>query len=299
MTNTTLDGLLKWTGRRVLPYVPIPLKRHAIYFRLYKKFMPRNPSTFLDKVNWRILHDRREILAWGGDKLAMKHHAAHSSPQVLIPRTIWHGPTIEPIIDKDWGPDWVFKPREGSGYTAFGSGSLADSGITAELVKSWRHLEHYRVHGVWGYGQSPSGYLIEERIPTEDGSPPNDLRFYVFHGKVRLIQVDTPRFTGVQRRFYSPDWAPYDVKQGRATLGPIRPRPERLDKLIDIAQEIGSIYDFLRVDLYDVPQGVYFGEITPYPTGGTARFSDPKFDQMLGSWWTLPPLSEVRATKHS
>jgi hypothetical protein len=297
MSASTLDNVLKVTGRRVLPFVPIPLKRQALHLRMHKRFIPQRPLTFMDKVQWRILHDRRPIIAVGGDKLAMKHYAADKST-VRIPETLWNGPDIGPILDKNWGCEWVLKPRTGSGYAAFGSGSLRESGVTLESISNWRHMDHYRIQGVWAYGQADEGYLLEKRIPTPDGEAPSDYKFYVFDGVVRLILVTSGRSAEVGMRFYTPDWEPYEVTTGTARtkdpLGPVTAPPEHLDEMLRVAAEIGAEYDFIRVDLYDVPEGVYFGEVTPYPTGGMATFSDEAFNRMLGDWWTLPPLSEVK-----
>lgn len=224
----------------------------------------------------------------------MKRFVRSQAADVLIPETLWSGVNLDEVLDFDWACDWVLKPREGSGAVAFGRGSFRESGISSQTVKTWRHLEAYRVQGIWGYGQSGPGYLLERRIPTADGEPPNDFRLYVFGGKVKLIQVDTPRFQEVQRRFYTPTWEPYDVTQGPTSLAGVIDPPETLGDMVDIAERIGREYDFVRIDLYDVPDGIYFGEITPYPTGGNAKFSDSEFDEMLGSWWTLPGRAAVR-----
>ncbi|WMY78060.1 ATP-grasp fold amidoligase family protein [Citricoccus sp. I39-566] len=283
-----MNPYLKRAASIVVARLPLRLRRELLHFRYFHKPIPRNPVTFLGKIQWRILHDRRSMIAIGGDKLAMKDHAARTSPDVVVPETIWHGQNIDDILDVDWGPEWVLKPREGSGYVAFGSGSLRDSGITIEEVSAWKHMDQFRVQGEWAYGQSAPGYFLERKIPTQDGGSPNDVRFFVFDGIVRLVQTDTPRFDGVRRRFYTPDWTPLDVTQGQAKLAPVAPRPERLDAMLEIAAAIGAGYDFIRVDLYDVPEGIFFGEITPYPTGGMGRYSDDKFDEWLGSFWSLP-----------
>ncbi|WP_211439866.1 ATP-grasp fold amidoligase family protein [Corynebacterium glutamicum] len=284
----------KKIGKRVFPWLPIPLKRQLIYFRLNRRFIPKKPVTFLEKVQWRILHDRRDLMAVGGDKIAMKEYAQRKSSDVKIPETLWTGTDLNQISSVDWGCEWVLKPREGSGSIAFGRGSLSDSGINQKTVQKWRHREAYQVQGMWGYGQSAPGFLIERRIPTADGDSPNDIRFFVFGGIVKIIQIDTPRFSQVQRRFYTPDWVPYEVMQGPTILGPVTSPPKVLSDMIRIAEEIGSDYDFVRIDLYDVPDGIYFGEITPYPTGGNAKFSDNEFDKLLGSWWQLPDIADVK-----
>lgn len=284
------NPVIKQIARAVLPVVPISAKRRLLYYRVFRKPLPRNPQSFLDKIHWRVLNDRRNMIARGGDKIAMKEHAAASGADVLIPETIWHGISIAEVVDTDWGQEWVLKPRTGSGYVAFGSGSLRSSDITVKQVQAWRHRDQYRLQGEWAYGQGEDGFFLEARISTSNGDYPNDIRFFVFDGTVRLIQVDTPRFHGVHRRFYTPQWEPFSVTQGVADLAPVIPRPYRLSKMIQIAEAIGQEYDFIRVDLYDAPDGIYFGELTPYPTGGLAPYSDEDFNFEIGSHWILPDL---------
>jgi hypothetical protein len=58
--------------------------------------------------------------------------------------------------------------------------------------------------------------------------------------------------------------------------------------MLAIAAELGAEFDFIRVDLYDVPGKVFFGEVTPYPGGGLKRFVPASFDTELGACWQLP-----------
>ena len=63
------------------------------------------------------------------------------------------------------------------------------------------------------------------------------------------------------------------------------------EPLLDLARDIGRLaagFDFLRVDLYELPDRIVFGEITPIPTAGTKRIEPYEFDQYLGSLWKQP-----------
>ncbi|MEX5300225.1 ATP-grasp fold amidoligase family protein [Kocuria sp. CPCC 205292] len=282
-------GNMLWvTVRKLLPHLPMKVKRHVLWWMTYRRPVPRNPQTFMEKVHWRITNDRREIIARGGDKVEMKKHAASACPSVLIPETLWYGDDLDSIADTDWGCEWVLKPISGAGYAEFGHGSLLSSGIDLGAVKSWRYEEAVTVQGEWAYSQARSGYLIERKIPTSNGDLPNDHRFFVFDGVVKLVQVDSPRFQGVRRRFYTPEWEPLEDRHGDKRLADVVSRPVNLNVMLRMASEIGAEYDFIRVDLYDTPDGIYFGEITPYPTGGLTKFSNHQFDLKLGRAWILP-----------
>jgi hypothetical protein len=271
--------------------LPLPVRRRILYRKWVGHSLPRVPVTFTEKIQWRIINDRRELIARGGDKLSMKAHAAESAPSILIPETLWSGEDLASVYDRDFDGAWVLKPTTGSGFTAFGSGSLRDSKIDLNQVRSWDAGKLAATHGEWAYSQSRPGFLIERRIETEDGESPHDLRFFVFAGVTRVIQVDSPRVKDVHRRFYRPDWTPLEVRQGGKILAETTPAPAHLEQMIDFANEIGRDFDFIRVDLYYAKGQIYFGEITPYPVGGLAPFSDPAFDLELGSYWTLPTIA--------
>ena len=55
--------------------------------------------------------------------------------------------------------------------------------------------------------------------------------------------------------------------------------------MVRIARDLSSGFDYVRIDLFDTPDGVYFGEITPFHRGGTARIMEPEWEQKLGDLW--------------
>ena len=69
--------------------LPAGSSRRALFMLHNRKFPHfKNPTTFNEKVNWRILYDRRPILEWTCDKLAMKERA-RNVPGLQVPRTLW------------------------------------------------------------------------------------------------------------------------------------------------------------------------------------------------------------------
>ena len=58
--------------------------------------------------------------------------------------------------------------------------------------------------------------------------------------------------------------------------------------MLHAAMAIAKGFDHIRVDLYDTPDGVFFGEITPYAGGGLERFTPSDLDVSMGKRWSLP-----------
>jgi hypothetical protein len=249
--------------------------------------------TFNEKINWRVLKDRREILAWTCDKLSMKDYAGKvegaMAQGLRIPRTLWNGTDVMELEDFELPAHWVLKPNHRSGLVFFGHGR-PDMLALQQASRSWlRSAEGADLHE-WAYLKARPMLLAEELIGVPD-SPPSDYKFYVFDGEVAAVEVHTDRFTNHRLRWYLPDWTPLEVAYGESELSPIEATsPSSLKKMIAIAGELGSAFDFMRIDLYSVGEDVFFGELTPYPASGLERFDPVSFDSELGTKWKLPAL---------
>ncbi len=276
--------------RAVLFRLPLPLKRALLYREAHGRWPRRRPRTFTEKVNWRVVHDRRPLIGQLGDKLAMKRHAAAVCPSLRIPAVLWAGTDVASLADVDLPERWVLKPNHGTMRVHLGAGR-PDVDELRRITRGWLEEPLFRTRGEWVYSQAERLLLVEEFLGA--GEPPADHKLLVFGGRVELVQVDTDRFGDRRRRLYTRDWTPVDVVEDVAP-GPVGPPPVSLPRMLEVAEELGSGLDFIRVDLYDVDGAVWFSELTPYPGGGLDRF-DPALDSSLGALWQLPPRSAVRA----
>jgi len=188
----------------------------------------------------------------------------------------------------------VLKPNHSSGEVVFGpAGHTLDSLIDA--TRGWLESDPARLLGEWGYSQARPLLIVEERIASE-GHDLKDYKFFVFDGVPRVIQVNARRHTDSPRAtFFDTDWNRFDVRWEAIAPDPDEPRPQNLAKMLDLASRLSDGMDMLRVDLYSVGDDVWFGEYTPYPCGGTSRYSPRSFDVEFGAKWTLPPLDAIRS----
>jgi hypothetical protein len=269
----------------------LPLSaRRRILFTLSHRRLPNftSPQTFNEKVNWRIINDRRPLLAWTCDKQKMKEYVTNLSTEVYVPRTLWIGRDLAQLTEVELPERWVLKPNHGSGAVHFGFGRHAPVDDLLDITRGW--LDNDRppaAYGEWAYFQAERALMVEEWL-GEGEEVPADYKFFVFDGRPLYLHVNRNRFRDRVENFYSADWTPQLCNQHSWPTGKPQPRPERLDEMLQIAGAIGSGFDFLRVDLYATNTGVAFGEVTPYPTGGLDPFKPRRFDRQLGAPWTLP-----------
>jgi hypothetical protein len=289
---TGIARSLRGTARSMVYHLPVGIERRLL-FLYYNRRLPHfnSPVTFSDKVNWRILYDRRPLLEWTCDKLAMKEYAEKAGLERLrVPRTIWSGSDISDLRTADLPEHWVLKPNHRSGLIHFGAGR-ADLRELSTVTATWLDTFESSRLREWAYATARPMFLVEELLGPP-GAPPPDYKIFVFDGVPDLIEM-VNRYDGNQQRLYRPDWTPLDTLYGPQAIAPVAPPPPALDRMLDIARQLGKPFDFIRVDLYDlydVDGSIVFGELTPYPCGGLERFRPASFDVELGEKWRLPAL---------
>lgn len=270
--------------RSALRRLPVTTRRRALYLRKRRRWLNLNrPRTFTEKVNWRIVHDRRPLIGDTCDKLKSKKYAA--SRGINHPRTIWSGTDLSELESLDLPEHWILKPNHRSGFVHMGRGKT-DTAELVTLTQGWLDEELWSVYGEWAYSQADRSYVLEERI-GQPGEDLPDYKFYVFSGRVGVIEVHSERQTNHQQRLYTANWHPLDVEIEEFPLAPIREKPRNLNAMVYAAEKLGAEFDFIRVDLYEYAGQIWFGELTPYPGGGF-EVGPYFFDEQLGSLWSLP-----------
>jgi hypothetical protein len=283
--------------RRAIHFVyeqlPDTTYRHALFLRSHRRWGDfRHPRTFNEKVNWRILFDRRDSIAWTCDKLAMKEYAREVDlGDLRIPETLWVGEDLSELVSVGLTGDWVLKPNHASNRNVFlGSGAVTDPAPLMRAMDVAMAETQASVFREWAYLNATRALLVERRVPTEDpGEAPTDYKFLTFGGEVAAIQVHVDRHSNHAMAYYSPDWRKLGFAAHHGDAGTI-PRPRDLDRMLAVARVLGKPFDFMRVDLYCEQGEIYFGELTPYPGGGLETFAPLQLDAMLGALWKLPPL---------
>ena len=140
LMNKTPPPKLLAAHRKLIGLLPLPLLRHA--FHLTMIHTPgnfRQPRTFNEKVNWRILYDRRDRIIAACDKMRMKEmaRAAYPGAQLRIPETYWYGTDLRDAPDLAGLPPWVLKPNHSSGHALFGPDPQTDVTALLEQTHHW------------------------------------------------------------------------------------------------------------------------------------------------------------------
>lgn len=65
-------------------------------------------------------------------------------------------------------------------------------------------------------------------------------------------------------------------------------KPEKFDEMKKVVKYLSKDIPFVRVDLYEIHQQIYFGELTFHPCSGYMPFEPEQWDEKLGKLIRLP-----------
>jgi len=260
-------------------------------FRYRRKFgrWPnlRSPKTFSEKVNYKKLYCRDPLLTTLEDKYEVRQYVRERIGDEYLTKLYLVTDNAEDIDFAKLPDRFVIKATHGCGWNIIVKDK---SGVDVLAVKQqmaqWLRLNYYNVGREWSYKNIPPRIIVEEFLGDQSGKVPYDYKLFCFNGVTRMIMVVSDRFTKPKANYYDRDWKKLDAK-GRwwDTFDSPLPFPANHGRMIAVAEALSAGLDFLRVDLYNTGDRIYFGEMEPYPANGFQRWNPKEFDAVLGTYW--------------
>ena len=251
------------------------------------------PVYYSEKLQWLKLHDKNPIYPRLCDKIAVRDFVSRRvGAQYLIPLLgDWSDPDE---IDESKLPDrFVLKCTHDSGSTILCTGKRSFDFASARKILRQKLRKDYSVAGrEWPYHDVPRRILAEAYLGTEDGTPPNDVKFFCFDGKVALVLVYIHHHDRENGSYtFLPDFTPFQIYENDEEPEPAISRPPHFDEMIVLCEKLSEGVAHMRVDLYDMPEGVKFGEITLHSSSGLSITMTERGEVYLGG---LLRLEEVK-----
>jgi hypothetical protein len=267
------------------------------------KRRPRNPvssrATFEDYVFRRMTGPFSAFEESCVDKEQAKSSATALSPGLLTAPTLSILPLApETTLDQVGvflypflGKNLVAKPTHSSGGIVFlGIPDLKavvqQTFVMFQLARQNFFFNEYEAQ----YLRLSPKIIVEECLPSTVSSgknslgyhPPPDFRFYSSRGKVLFCQYDEGRFTDHRQALFTvPEHRHIPIADLFPLPDPLPEKPTHWDEMLRRASELSKPFDFVRVDLYDLPEGVYFSEFTFTPNATLFPFRDESFSRKL------------------
>lgn len=251
----------------------------------------KHPKAFTEKLQCLKVYDFKPWYTNLVDKLAVKKYVADKiGEQYIIPTlAVWNSAEE---IDWDSLPEqFVLKTTHGGGgggvAVCYAKSTFDKVSAMQKLEVSMHSKETYREKP---YRKVPRKIIAEQMIGKtgKDGKIAkgelNDYKFFCFGGKCKFFKVDFGRFVDHHANYYSTDDKLLPFGENGLEPDPnheVR-LPSNINDMIAIAEKLSKGFKFLRVDLYNVPGKIYFGELTFYPASGLGPFVPEEWDYKIG-----------------
>ena len=294
--------------KQLLGYLPLSVKRHLLYLKTYKRWGDfRDPKLFSEKMQWRIINDRRAILKDSCDKIAMGEHvrriAVTKNLSLKVPQLLATGHSrdemtsaLRQLSESGQLPvRWVLKPNNSSGRALLIDGP-PDWGLVNRAMSEWSEVSRFvGLHWIWSYAVAQPGFIAEEWIGSSS-TPPVELSAWMVGGAARFFSLQRWEVDGLRRNHYNEQWE--EVPAWNTIPGQkldISVPPHFFTQVLPCLTALGEGWDLLRIDLYYEQGTVWFGEMTSYPAEGLlSREGVEWFNEDVGRHWQLPSLNSVR-----
>lgn len=258
-------GLFNWLPDK--PYLKLRFRAS-----MGKKLNLKNPQTFNEKLQWLKLNDRKPEYTMMVDKYESKKYVANIIGEEYIIPTLGVWDKFDDI-DFDKLPDkFVLKCTHDSGGLVIckDKSNFDKRAAKLKIEKSLKH-DYFKWGREWPYKNIKPRIIAEQYMEDSALHELRDYKFFCFNGVADCVMVCVGRSTGNTKfYFYNKEWklCRYNVL-GKSIIGngDVK-RPNNISDMFAIVEQLSQKIPFSRIDLYNVNQKIYFGEITFFPDSG-------------------------------
>ena len=287
--------LLIWFVKRTSKLVPDDKRYLSMrWLSVMGYSMPwDNPRTYNEKQQWLKLYDRKPEYTMMVDKFLVKKYVANIIGEEYIIPTIGVWESADDI-DFDSLPDrFAIKCNHNSGTGMYICKDKSKMNVekVREGLRNGLKENYYIYNREWPYKDVPRRILAEQFMEDHKTGELRDYKFFCFDGVVRGLFIATGRSKGehaVCFDFFDADFNHLPVLHGHPNAKVMPEKPETFEEMKRIASVLSKGIPSVRIDLYEINEKVYFGEITFTHWGGFMPFTPREWDAKFGEWIKLP-----------
>ena len=243
-----------------------------------------NPKTLNEKIQWLKINNNIPEKATLTDKLAVREWVRDKIGSEYLTKVYGDWGTFDEINMEALPKKFVLKPNHASGMIIIvDDKSKLNIDLAREKVNKWL-TTNYAYHGLeMQYKDIVPRIMAEEHLGIS-GQDFYDCKFWCFNGRVEfiksLIMVNGKAFEAC---CYDREWRKTPFQAEGQKVKPDFEKPERLEDMIRLAEELSEGFKLVRVDMYQKGKDeIKFGEMTFTPDNGERRWVPQEYDRILG-----------------
>lgn len=264
-----------------------------MYYATYKRFPNlKSPTLFSEKLMWYAINKYKNdpLVAKCADKVSVREYVSEKGYSSILNEVYGIWDDANKIKWEDLPDKFVMKCNHASGLNLICKNkSELDCKRWTEVLNQWLKVKYWKQSGELFYKKIKPQIICEKYIETADNAPPKDYKFFCSNGKVVFLYVALDRIdNNTKFVFYTPSWERIPVDDLKhPSCGISVDRPENLEEMTTIAEDLSKEWPQVRVDFYNENNKIIFGEITFLHQGGKPNFSPSSYDKKFGDLFTI------------
>ena len=283
-----LYGIVKWIGR----HNPELLVRIRYFVRFHKCLNLKAPQTLNEKILYLSLRTDTEEWTRLADKHKVRQFVEERGLGNILVRSYGVWDNAQDIDFEKLPQSFVLKSTNGSGDVILVKNkSILNIPKIRKALSKMLHTSYGDLEGGIHYMRMERKIVAEELLYNDSISGKYsksliDYKIWCFNGKAYYVWTCCNRNkSGTDVMTYDTGWNPhpeYCIFTSHYRKGTVIPKPENLEELLLTAERLAEGFPVVRVDLYDVGNKIYFGEMTFTSLGGLMDFYSSEFQQICG-----------------
>lgn len=257
----------------------------------------KKPVSFNEKLQWLKINDRKPEYTVMVDKYAAKQYVADRIGEQYIIPTLGVWENFDDIDFESLPNQFVLKcTHDSGGLVVCKDKSKLDKVAAKEKIEKSLKRNYYWSGREWPYKNVPpriiaEKYMSDSQETNGEEESLKDYKFYCFNGEPQYLYISDHMDDHTKARisFANKEWekAPFgrtDYKE----FEKLPEKPQHFQDMIKLTRILSEKMPFLRVDLYEINNQIYFGELTFHPCSGFMPFKPEEWDEKLGELISLP-----------
>ena len=250
----------------------------------------KEPITFNQKIQFRKLYENNPLYSICADKYRVREYVKEKiGEEYLIPVYL----VTDKLTEEQWDKlpnSFVAKANHNSGPVQIVKDK--NRANKKEIIKELNNQLKLN-YGILSmekyYSDIPRKIIVEKFLKDNERAMLQDIKVHCFNdGIKRRYFFDLCSRESVEGKvkstMYDENWN--NLKITNATLDDNEyNKPKNFEKLLEIVQKLSEDFDCVRVDLYNINEKIYFGELTFCDDSGFGKFTDEKWDYKFGNYW--------------
>lgn len=267
-------------------------KQFDTLLRFHKFLNLKNPRTLSEKVCYLNLHNKSDLIPFCTDKYSVRSYIKDKHLEdILIPLVGGPWNDVDEIDFLKLPHKCVIKATHGCKMNYFLTNiNNFDLDSCKKKLSEWLGIT-YGVYSIEPHYRKIQPRLYAEKF-LDNMDDVVDYKFHCLNGNPEFIltcsnrSIDSNGNMSVDLDLFDTSWryidAIQDYKSERSGGGVVR-KPHKLNEMIEIAKKLSSDFKFVRVDLYEIADQIYFGELTFSPACCVFPNYTTNFDYEMGS----------------